>query len=377
MQSDESFITPLSRRGILAGMTGLALAGVTGFSSKASPATTANPSQTKQLEINVPPRIDVHAHYLTTRYRDEAVAAGHSKPDGMPGLPQWSASQAIESMDRLGIGSALLSISSPGVHFGNKASAVALARSVNEDGAIIVQKYPTRFGLFASLPLPEIEESLHEIEYAYDTLKVDGIIIESNQKGIYPGDERLDPIFAELDKRGATLFIHPTSPNCECCNPSNLNYPRPMLEFMFETTRAIANLILKGTLTKFPNIKIIVPHAGAVIPMLLDRVIALSPVLGLPAPLQRGPTFSLLQNLYFDLAGSPVPYQLGTLLQVADPKKIFYGSDMPFTPEPVAKHLIQVLQETDLLNPALRNAIWRDNALALFPRFGVADETKP
>ncbi|WP_263296071.1 amidohydrolase family protein [Pseudomonas sp. A-R-19] len=126
--------------------------------------------------------------------------------------------------------------------------------------------------------MPDIDGSLRELEYTMDALKTDGIVIERNQHGIYPGDERLDPIFAELDRRKAELFIHPTSPNCPCCQRLTMGYPAPMIEFMFETSRAVTNMILKGTLDKFPNIRLIIPHAGATMPLLIDRIIEASTI---------------------------------------------------------------------------------------------------
>ena len=206
------------------------------------------------------------------------------------------------------------------------------------------------------------------MEYAFDTLKVDGVVLESNQHGIYPGDERLDPIFEELHRRKAVLFIHPTSPYGTCCEAISLGYPRPMMEFMFETSRAVTNLILKGTLDKYPDVKIVVPHAGAMMPVLVDRIAGLSPALGLPQPLDPDHVFELLRGLYYDLAGFPVPRLLPALLSIADPKRIMYGSDWPFTPDSVVSACSKALDETTLIDDALRSQIMAENALALFPR---------
>jgi predicted TIM-barrel fold metal-dependent hydrolase len=317
-------------------------------------------------------RIDVHAHYLPERYREALLAAGHGKPSGMPGIPKWSVDDALGMMDRLQIASAVLSISAPGLHFGDDAAARELARHVNEVGAQIVQRHPQRFGLFASLPLPDIKGSLAEIEHAFDTLNADGIVVETNHNGIYLGDPKFDPVFAELNRREATLFIHPTNPYCTCCQGDTalppIGYPFPMIEFMFETTRAVFNLILSGTLEKFPDIKVIVPHAGAAISVLADRVAGLAPALGLAKPLDPASFFKALSKLHYDLAGFPEPRQLGALLQIADPKRIFYGSDWPFTPEPLAAELANKLDRSTLIGPMHKNFM-RENALALFPRF--------
>jgi predicted TIM-barrel fold metal-dependent hydrolase len=357
------------RRGFLASSAAL-LAG-TGVS--AAPARAQPPSVR---------RIDVHAHYLPERYRAALAAAGHSKPSGMPGIPAWSAAQHVEMMDRNGIEASIISISAPGLHFGDDAAARELARHVNDQGAAAAQAFPKRFGVFASLPLPDIDGSLQEINHAFDQLHVDGVVVESNHNGVYLGDRRLDPVFAELNRRKATVFIHPTNPHCPCCQgqaPGQdaaslppIGYPFPMLEFMFETTRAVFNLILSGTLARFPDLKVIVPHAGATVPVLADRVSGLSPALGLPEKLDVKRFHDTLRSLYYDLAGFPLPRQLLPLLELADPSRILYGSDWPFTPEPLVAALAGQLDQTPLLTQRLHEDFMRNNALALFPRFARA-----
>jgi 6-methylsalicylate decarboxylase len=310
-------------------------------------------------------RVDVHFHYLPPKYRSAAEAAGHSHPDGMPGLPQWSSESAVGMMDRLNIGTGILSVSSPGIHFGDQDAARKLARYVNEEGAQAVMNYPTRFGLFASLPLPDIDGSLEEITYAFDVLKCDGVVLMTNQRGIYLGDKRFDRIFAELDRRRATVFIHPTSPFCPGCVDLALGYPRPMIEFMFETTRAVTNMLYAGTLDQFPNIKVVVPHAGATLPVLANRILALSQLIH---PISPDVFYAKLRNFYYDLAGFPIPGQLSALLQVADPHRLMYGSDWPFTPEPVVAQGVRNLIETPLLDDQMRQRIFWQNAVGLFPR---------
>ncbi len=314
------------------------------------------------------PRVDVHAHYLPAGYRRAAEAAGHQHPDGMPGLPRWDVDAALGMMDGLNIRSAMLSISSPGVHFGDDHAARALAREVNEDGARAASDHPGRFGLFAALPLPDIDGSLEEAAYALDVLGADGVTVETNHHGLYMGDPQLDPLFAELNRRRAVVFMHPTSPSCPCCQTLSLGYPRPMIEFMFETTRAVANLLLTGTLDRFPDIRLIVPHAGAAVPVLADRIAGLSPALTLPSPVEPDRLFATLRRLYYDLAGFPLPRLAPALLQIADPGRILYGSDWPFTPLPIATRLAGDIDATPLFDASLRRRILQDNALDLFPR---------
>lgn len=312
-------------------------------------------------------RIDVHAHFVTDSYRAALIAAGKAHPDGMPTIPAWDPVSALAVMDGLGVRTAMLSISSPGVHFGDDTAARALARRVNEDGVRLRRDYPGRFGYLASTPLPDVEGAVAEATYALDELKSDGIVIETNHGGVYLGDERLEPFWAALDQRAAVVLIHPTSPACSCSQRLDRRFPRPMLEFMFETTRSITDLVAAGVLKRHPRIRIIVPHAGAALPVLMDRVDAMLPLLPAmgEAPAQQT-LREAMKVLHFDLAGMPVPHLLDSLLKVADPEKLHYGSDYPFTPDFACQALMQALETTPLLSDRQRQAVWRDNALKLF-----------
>src|SRR5208282_4146085 len=121
--------------------------------------------------------------------------------------PHWSVEATLAMMDRTGIATGMLSVSSPGVHFGNDKNARLLARSVNEFAARMIGDHRGRFGGFASLPLPDVDGALAEIAYALDTLKLDGVVMLTNFNGVYLGDKRLDPVFDELNRRGAVVFI--------------------------------------------------------------------------------------------------------------------------------------------------------------------------
>ena len=346
----------LGRRAALGGLLGAAaLSGVGARGQSVSPPA-------------LQPRIDVHAHFLTAEYRRAAEAAGHEHPDGMPGLPHWDVGAALGMMDGLNIRTAMLSVSSPGVHFGDDAAARKLARSVNEEGARAAGDHPGRFGLFAALPLPDVDGAIAEATYAFDTLGADGVAVESNHGGIYMGDPKFDPLFAELNRRRAVVFMHPTSPTCPCCQTLSMGYPRPMIEFMFETTRAVTNLLLTGTLDRFPNIRLIVPHAGAAIPVLADRIVGLSPALHLANPVDPDHFYATLRRLHYDLAGYPLPRLAPALLEIADPGRIFYGSDWPFTPLPIVTRLAGQMETTPLFDAATRSRILHDNAVELFPR---------
>jgi 6-methylsalicylate decarboxylase len=157
-------------------------------------------------------RIDVHTHFLPDFYVEALNSAGLSRLDGIVGLPKWSPEAALKLMDQLGVSIAILSISSPGVHFGDDAAARALARRVNEDGARLQKSYSGRFGQLASLPLPDIDGAVAEAIYALDTLRADGVILLTNHRGVYLGDPKLEPLYDELNSRRAVVLIHPTAP---------------------------------------------------------------------------------------------------------------------------------------------------------------------
>jgi predicted TIM-barrel fold metal-dependent hydrolase len=311
-----------------------------------------------------PEKIDIHAHYLPEVYSDALTGAGLTQPDGIPGLPEWNETLAMNAMDELGIRLAILSISSPGVHFGDTAAAVDLARSVNEAGARITLTRPDRFGFFAALPLPDVDAAVAETRYALDRLGAFGISLLTNHRGMYLGDERLEPIFAEVASRRSVIFIHPTSPPLPTGGPG---FAAPMLEFMFETTRATTDLVLSGRVRQYPDAQIIIPHAGAALPVLANRVDLFAPVLGNTTGRDVTSLRAALKTLHFDLAGVPVEEQLAALLAVADPSRLHYGSDFPFTPWQGCQFLAQQLQTSRNLDGDALDSVFRKNAEHLFP----------
>ena len=310
-------------------------------------------------------RIDVHFHYLSPEYREKMIDAVGGSPAGFA-APQWSAEAALAMMDRMGIATGMLSVSSPGVHFGNDAKARLLARSVNEFAARTIGDYRGRFGGFASLPLPDVDGALEEIAYALDTLKLDGVVMLTNFNGVYLGDKRLDPVFDELNRRAAVVFIHPTSPIC--WQQSALGYPRPMIEFTFDSTRAVVNLIFSGTTVRCPKLRIIVPHAGGTLPFLARRIGMFGRGLAGGSGSTPVSTEEHLRQLYYDLAGSPGSNALAPLLEMTERSHILYGSDYVHTPESVVSAHLAELLSSKLLSAEDFRAIGRGNALALFPR---------
>lgn len=310
-------------------------------------------------------KIDIHAHYLPDFYREALQRAGHAQPDGFPEIPTWSAPEHVAVMDRLGIAASLLSISSPGVHLADESAARDLARAVNEAGRRAVVDHPGRFGLLASLPLPDVDGTIAEIAHCDDHLHVDGYVLLTNVGGTYLGDPSWEPVFDELNRRRARVFLHPTSP--ACWEHTSLGRPRPMLEFMFDTTRAVVNLVLNGAVARYPDIELVVPHAGATLPMIADRVSAFALLLRVDASVD---VLRDLGRLHFDLAGFPIPRQLDALLTITTLEHLHYGSDYPFTPEFVAAMAAERLDAAGA-SPGALLASLRPNTERLFPELGA------
>lgn len=288
--------------------------------------------------------IDIHAHFTTPDYIAAANAAGYEHPDGMRGYPGWSVEEHLALLDANGIDLAVLSISSPGVHLGDDAAAKVLARSVNDVAAQASADHPERFAFFASLPLPDVPESVRELRRAMDELGAKGVIVETNAHGVYLGDERMDPVYAELDRRHGILFIHPTTP--ACFEATSLGRPRPMIEFMFDTARSVTDLVLAGVPQRFPDMTVVVPHAGGVLPLLADRIQGFMSIFGDP-DLPKPDVHGALREFYYDLAGDPFPRLVPSLLTITDREHIVYGTDYPWTPAPgVAKRLAAITADS-------------------------------
>lgn len=286
--------------------------------------------------------VDVHAHFVTPRYVEEAKAAGIEHPDGMPGWPSWSVEDHLALMDRNGIGHSVLSISSPGVYFGDAEARVALARHVNDFAADVQRRHPDRFSFFASVPLPDVDAACAEVARAMDELGAKGVVVETNVEGVYLADPRFEPFLAELDRRGAALFVHPTSP--PAADVTSQGFPRPMLEFLVETTRTMTGLIMGGVTRRHPDIDIIATHCGGFLSLLADRLELFASGLG---GLDVDPTLvrQEIRRLWFDLAGTPVPNQVPALLRVVDDSRLLYGSDYCWTPAPLVDRQVAALDE--------------------------------
>lgn len=257
-------------------------------------------------------------------------------------------------MKKLNIKKSVLSMSSPGTHLtpGNDEEARSLTRQVNEDMSNICSEHSEHFLYFASLPLPDVEGSLAEIDYALDHLGAVGFQILTNSHGIYPGDPRFVPVFDKLSEREAFVFFHPTS--CHIKSPEtgsvirvtpNPGVPSPLMEFMFDTTRSIASLITSGTVSRCPGITFLMCHCGATLPPIISRIAEFSKFLGGNAVSDVDIKNVLQTRFYIDLAGVPFPDQIHGMLRAVDTSRLVYGSDYPFTPAPAAASLAKRLDD--------------------------------
>jgi predicted TIM-barrel fold metal-dependent hydrolase len=214
-------------------------------------------------------RVDTHHHVVPSEYaawlRRKGMAAG-----GLP-IPDWSPEAALALMDERDVGTAILSVSTPGAHLGDDAEARAMARDVNEFAAAMVRSHPARFGFFATLCLPDLRGSLIELEHAFDALGADGVVLLANSRGIYLGDKSFDPLFEELNRRKSVVFVHPSLvPGLEPLP----DVPAFVVDFLLDTTRAAILLSRSGTLDRYPDLKIILAHAGGIVPYAAYRISA-------------------------------------------------------------------------------------------------------
>ncbi|WP_209753448.1 MULTISPECIES: amidohydrolase family protein [unclassified Arthrobacter] len=315
-----------------------------------------------------PYRIDTHQHIVPPAYarwiREKGI-----HPGGI-GLPSWSERSALKFMDRHDVQTGILSLSTPGVYFGDAMETRLRAREVNEFCAEVVAARPDRFGFFATLTLPDVEGALAEARYTLDTLHADGIVLLANNDGRYLGDPGFEPLLEFLHHRRAVVFIHPG----DLPAPAVPGIPAFAADFMLDTTRTAISLVLSGAMEKFSGIRFILAHAGGFVPfiayrilltMLLDRELALSALAALGDKKQ-----SVLRRFYYDVALSASPAALPSLLEVADPGRITYGTDFPFAPS-AAIDFLNMQYENYPLDHAVRAAIDRSNSEALFPRLNL------
>jgi predicted TIM-barrel fold metal-dependent hydrolase len=308
-----------------------------------------------------PHRIDVHFHVLPPQYLAEAPAAGNvQRPFGR--TPEAS----LADMDRNGVAVAMLSFPTPFYWFSGAEAGRRLARLCNDYYAGLVQQRPKRFGLFAALPLlDDTDAVLREIAYAYDTLGADGVAVMSNYGGRYLGDETFAPIWQELDRRKAVVFVHPA--DAPCCTAVNDGVGVGYGEFPFDTARTVMSLWARNALAERPNIRFIFSHGGGALPMIADRI----DKFGRPGAKGEPPVhdaLTFIRKLYFDTANAAGPSALPAVRGMVDPGHILFGSDFPYIP---FSRSVENLARAGLRREEL-SAIERGNALALLPRLRAA-----
>jgi predicted TIM-barrel fold metal-dependent hydrolase len=304
-------------------------------------------------------RIDAHVHILPPDYRAELERRSVLGPVG---LPPWSAEATYELMERHDIDAAVMSLSPPGVFFGDQGLANELARLVNERTAELVASAPERFAGLAVLPLPDIDAALAELGHALDVLGLDGIALLSNVGGTYLGDPTWDPLFDELHRRGTYVFLHPTMP------PHGLPLPQHpvwLYEFPFDTTRAVVNLVYSGTLERCPGVRLQVAHLGGTAPFLAHRLASLAAREPERAALAPAGALAHLRRLYYDTGLSNNAAALAATLQVTDIGQVVFGTDWPYADLPASGDPAPGLAD---LSAADRARVDADNIAALVPR---------
>jgi len=317
-----------------------------------------------------PHRIDVHHHFVPQVYKDALIAMGSfcPAPGYQPPLQNWTVERSLDQMDQAGIATSMISVTTPGIHFGNDEAAKKLARQCNDAGAKMVHDRPRRFGLFAALPLPDVDSSLNEIAYALDQLKADGIGLYTNYEAEsvkFLGDPAFAPVLEELNRRKALVFVHPTS--CLCCTNLQPDIADAIIEYGTDTTRTIASLVFGGAAARYPGIRYIFCHAGGTMPYLIQRFIDFSgrDKSAMRAAMPNGMMHELTR-FHYDLAQTAHPGPVGALRKIIPLSQILFGTDYPYGAGCVdqANRVAACGFTAEELA-----AVDRTNALKLLPRF--------
>jgi predicted TIM-barrel fold metal-dependent hydrolase len=302
-------------------------------------------------------RVDTHLHLVPDDYRAILDERGLS---ALP-LPPWSLEMTEEFLDRYEIDAAVLSLGPPGVWFGDAGLAAELARMVNEATADLVRAAPQRYAGLAVLPLPDVDAALAELSHALDVLELDGVALLSNLGGIYPGDERLEPVWAELDRRGAYVFLHPAAPP----HPPPLpQHPIWLYEFPFDTTRAIVSLIYSGTLDRASGLRLQLAHLGGTAPFLAHRIASLAAREPDKAAAASLGALAALARCWYDTGLSNHASAVEATTAVVPIERIVFGSDWPYAALPESG---DPAPELDALGDR-RALVDSANAAALVPR---------
>jgi len=307
-------------------------------------------------------RIDVHHHVSPPAWVEALKKAGKSSPP----VENWNIQKSLADMDKGGVATSMVSPTTPQVSFLGKEDAIRVARECNEYTKKLMSDHPGRFGLFATLPLPNIDESLKEIAYAFDTLKADGIGMMTSYGDKWLGYPQFAPIWEELNRRKATVYTHPTEANC-CVNLVD-GLSANTVEFATDTTRSIASLIFTGTAARYPDINFIFSHGGGVLTSSAERfqiqMVNSPPYKG---KFTREDVDKQLQRFYYDTAQISNAVTIDALVKLVPVSQVVFGSDYPYrTSEEHVKGLATHFGAADL------KLIDRDNALRILPRLKEA-----
>jgi predicted TIM-barrel fold metal-dependent hydrolase len=304
-------------------------------------------------------RIDIHHHFGPPVW----VAEVKGRPLLQPANTTWTPTKSIEDMDQGNVAASVISITNPGLWFGDKAVTARVARGCNEYAAKLVADYPKRFGFFAAMPLPDVDATLKEIAYAYDTLKADGVGLFTSYGDTWLGNPAYRPVMEELNRRNAVVHVHPTAANC--CR--DLNYAPGVgpgsMEYGTDTTRAITGVCFSGDASRFPNIRWIWSHAGGTMPFLAGRIDGASRNLKTEMP---NGLIAELKKFYYDLAGAANVGAVASLKQLVNADKIMFGTDFP--PGGSSQAVARSLRDLHMFTDLELQAIERDNAVKLLSR---------
>jgi predicted TIM-barrel fold metal-dependent hydrolase len=305
-------------------------------------------------------RIDVHHHLFPPPFVAQLVEHEHYLARGV--ARHWTPQVSIEDMDAAGIATAFTSITAPGLALIARERLAAVNRECNDYGARMVADHGNRFGLFASLPLPDVDASLREIAYALDTLHADGIGLLTSYSERWLGDAAFAPVMDELNRRGAVAYVHPTV--AECCRNLLPGIADWVLEFPVDTTRAIASLLFSGTFTRCPNIRFVFAHVGGILPLVVEHLVRAAKVdAQLAAKVPRG-VRETLRTLHYDTALRMHPVGMTSALQLVDASQLLFGTDAPLRK---STDQLADLHAQNLSDDILRQ-IEGDNARRLLPR---------
>jgi 6-methylsalicylate decarboxylase len=346
------------RRGFLSGLLAIGAGSVFSACGTTGQATgPAAASPTAAFAMN--DRIDTHHHLFSPAYVAELVKANLAPPI----VRGWSVAKTLDDMDKAGVRTAILSVTTPQVSFTDPTNARRIARESNEWVARLAQDTPGRFGSFAMLPMQDTEGALRELTYALDVLKADGIGLLTSYGDKWLGHPSFAPVMDELNRRKAILYTHPTAANC--CRNVLTDVPPTVIEYGTDTTRTITDIVFSGTAARCPDLRFIFSHAGGTLPFLTERLVKM-PVLDpkLAARVPRG-VMHELQRFYYDTAWSAHPGALASLTKLVDVQQILFGSDYPYRTG--ADH-VKGLSDYGF-SAADQRAIGRDNAVRLMPQW--------